>query len=57
MLTVKQLASYLEVHIDTVLDAVQEGTIPHIQSGSNILFSKQAIDKWMEEDQIVIIKV
>ena len=49
MITVKDVAKYLGVHTDTIYDLVREGSLPHIRFGRKILFSKEAIDRWVSE--------
>lgn len=44
-ITVKDVATYLGVHTDTIYDLVREGSLPHIRFGRKILFLKEAIDE------------
>ena len=48
-ITVKDVAKYLGVHTDTIYYLVREGSLPHIRFGRKILFSKEAIDGWVQE--------
>lgn len=51
MLTVKELASYLRVHTDVIYALVREKQIPHVRLGSRILFTKESIHNWIEEQE------
>jgi len=50
-MTVKEMASYLGVHLDTVYKMVRANEIPHFRIRSKILFSSEAIDAWIAEQQ------
>lgn len=48
-LTVKEVASYLGVSVDTIYTLVRENKIVHFRIGSRILFKKNAIDDWIDK--------
>jgi len=50
-LTVPEVAEYLGVSTDLIYRMAREKTIPKFNIGSRVLFKRQAIDKWIE-DQI-----
>ncbi|BAC15280.1 helix-turn-helix domain-containing protein [Oceanobacillus iheyensis] len=50
-MSVKEMAVYLGVHLDTVYKMVRAGEIPHYRLRSKILFSKEAVDEWIEQQQ------
>lgn len=49
--TVKEVAKYLGVSVDSIYKMVREKQIPHFRVRRTILFSKKAIDKWVEEQE------
>ena len=48
-LTVYEVAEYLGVSVDMVYILVREKRIVHFRIGRRILFKKDAIDKWIEQ--------
>lgn len=48
-LTTKEVASLLGVHYNTIYKMVSENQIPHIKMRGKIVFSAEAIQKWMNE--------
>ncbi|WP_407270386.1 helix-turn-helix domain-containing protein [Radiobacillus sp. PE A8.2] len=52
-ITAKEVAKYLGVHTDLVYDLVKEGALPHIRLGRKILFSKGAIDRWIQDQETI----
>ncbi|RDW16716.1 helix-turn-helix domain-containing protein [Oceanobacillus chungangensis] len=48
-MTVKEMASYLGVHLDTVYKMARSNEIPHFRLRSKILFSQEVVDTWIEE--------
>lgn len=48
VLTVKQLADYLQVNELTIYKKVKEGLIPAVKLGRALRFKKSVIDKWLE---------
>ena len=56
ILTVKQLASYLQMDEHTIYRLAKSGKIPAIKIGAKLRFKKDLIDKWIEEKSISNIK-
>ncbi|RDW17098.1 DNA-binding protein [Oceanobacillus arenosus] len=50
-MTVKEMAAYLGVHLDTVYKMARANEIPHFRLRSKILFSKGTVDAWIENQQ------
>jgi len=50
-MTVKEMALYLGVHLDTVYKMARANEIPHYRLRSRILFTKETVDAWIEEQQ------
>lgn len=50
-MTVKEVAGYLGVHTDLIYAYVKEKYIPHVRLGSRILFTKQSIQSWIQEQE------
>jgi len=50
-MTVKEMATYLGVHLDTVYKMARANEIPHFRLRSKILFSKEVVDAWIAEQQ------
>lgn len=48
-ITVKEVAAYLGVHTDTIYCMVQENRIPHLRLRHRILFTKESIDWWIQD--------
>lgn len=49
--TVKEAAEYLGVSRDAIYKMVREKQIPHFRVRSIILFSKEAIDDWVKQQE------
>ncbi|WP_164219306.1 helix-turn-helix domain-containing protein [Virgibacillus sp. YIM 98842] len=49
--TVKDAAEYLGVHTDTIYTMVRQKEIPHFRLRRRIMFSKEAIDNWIREQE------
>jgi len=49
MLTVKQLARYLEMDENTIYRLAESGKIPGMKVGSEWRFKKELVDEWLEE--------
>ena len=49
IMTIKEVADYLGVHISTIYKYAQQGSIPAFKIGSDWRFTKKHIDKWIEE--------
>lgn len=52
LLTVKQLAGYLNVNERTVLKLVAEGSLPGVKVGNQWRFRKAMIDTWLDDQMI-----
>ncbi|WP_163971071.1 helix-turn-helix domain-containing protein [Oceanobacillus halotolerans] len=50
-LSVKEVANYLGVHTDTVYSMVKLKQIPHIKLKNRILFTEDAINLWLHEQE------
>ena len=48
-LEVKEVADYLGVSSDLIYRLVREKAIPHFRLGRRVLFKKEIIDRWIEE--------
>lgn len=48
-LTVKETASYLGVHTDTIYMMVKLNQIPHVKLRNRILFTRESIDLWLQD--------
>jgi excisionase family DNA binding protein len=48
IMTVEELASYLQVDSSRMYKQTSLGTIPYLKSGKYLRFRKKDIDKWME---------
>ncbi|HEX9640371.1 MAG TPA: PTS sugar transporter subunit IIA [Candidatus Krumholzibacteria bacterium] len=53
-MTVKQLATYLNVNERTVLKLVQEGALPGVKVGNQWRFRKAMIDTWLDDQMLGI---
>jgi excisionase family DNA binding protein len=49
LMTVKQLAAYLNVNERTALKLVADGTVPGVKVGSQWRFRKAMIDTWLDD--------
>ncbi|MFE9278713.1 helix-turn-helix domain-containing protein [Paenibacillus glucanolyticus] len=47
IITVNELASYLQVSTDSIYAMVREKQIPHIRVRRRILFNMDMIEEWM----------
>lgn len=50
-LTVKELAGTLGVHTDTIYKMARKKEIPHFRIGGKILFSRQAVQAWIHNQE------
>lgn len=50
IITVNELASYLQVSTDSIYAMVREKQIPHIRVRRRILFSMDMIEEWMRSN-------
>lgn len=51
-LDVREVAEYLGVSVDMIYILCREKRIAHFRIGRRILFKKDAIDKWIEDQMI-----
>jgi len=51
VMTVKEIADYLDVHPMTIYKYVQDGKIPAFKIGASWRIRKDSIRKWMEENE------
>lgn len=54
LMTLKQLAEYLNVNDRTVLKLVREGTLPGVKIGNQWRFRKPMIDTWLDDQALGI---
>lgn len=54
LMTIKQLAAYLNVNERTVLKLVQEGVLPGVKVGNQWRFRKAMIDTWLDDQMLGI---
>ena len=52
LMTVKQLAGYLNVNDRTVLKLVSEGVLPGVKVGNQWRFRKAMIDTWLDDQML-----
>jgi excisionase family DNA binding protein len=52
LMTIKQLADYLNVNERTVLKLVSEGTLPGVKIGNQWRFRKAMIDAWLDDQML-----
>lgn len=50
-MTVKEAATYIGVHSDTIRAMVREKKIPHVRVRYRILFRKETLDAWMTQQE------
>ncbi|ASN05788.1 helix-turn-helix domain-containing protein [Virgibacillus necropolis] len=50
-LTVREVADYLGLHTDIIYAMVKEKQIPHLKIRRRILFTKQSIDLWIQDQE------
>ncbi len=51
VMTVKEIAEYLDVHPMTIYKYVQDGKIPAFKIGASWRIRRDSIKKWMEENE------
>ncbi len=51
ILTIDELSTYLKIPKSTVYKLAQEGKIPGQKVGKHWRFRKEAIDRWLENNQ------
>ena len=52
ILTVKQLAEYLQLDEHTIYRLARKGEIPALKIGAEWRFKKDLIDKWIEKESL-----
>lgn len=52
MLDIKQLSEYLNISVSLIRKLIRKKEIPYNKIGVKLLFSKNEIDKWLNETQI-----
>ena len=50
VMTVKEVAKYLNLHIMTVYKLVKEGKIPAFKVGGRWRFKKELLDEWIDRE-------
>ena len=50
VLTIKDVAKYLDVHTATIYKYAQQGKIPAFKIGSDWRFHRKFIDQWIENE-------
>jgi excisionase family DNA binding protein len=55
LMTVKQLAAYLNVNERTALKLVADGTVPGVKVGSQWRFRKAMIDTWLDDQMLGVL--
>jgi excisionase family DNA binding protein len=55
LMTVKQLATYLNVNERTALKLVADGTVPGVKVGSQWRFRKAMIDAWLDDQMLGVL--
>lgn len=48
LLTAKEAALYLRVHLATIYDWVAKGMIPSVKLGRKRMFDRIALDRWID---------
>ena len=51
VMTVKEIAEYLDVHPMTIYKYVQDGKIPAFKIGASWRIRRDSIKKWMDENE------
>jgi len=51
VMTVKEIAEYLDVHPMTIYKYVQEGKMPAFKIGASWRIRRDSIKKWMDENE------
>jgi excisionase family DNA binding protein len=52
IMTIAEVAEYLQVHRSTIYRLVHKGQIPAFKIGSDYRFDRDAIEKWMADRQV-----
>ncbi len=48
LLTVEEIADYLQVKSSTIYQWTHQGYIPHVKLGNRVRFKLSQVDKWVE---------
>lgn len=51
----KQVASYLNVSVNTIYKMVNEGRIPYLKAGHHLQFSRDEIKAWLKERSHLVV--
>ncbi len=51
VMTVKDIAEYMDIHPMTIYKYVKEGEIPAFKIGSNWRIRRDSIQKWMKDNE------
>jgi len=49
ILTLKEVADYLQCHASTLYRLIKRGDVPHFRLGSDFRFQKSTIDSWIKK--------
>ena len=52
LLTAKEAAAYLRVHLRTIYEWVAKGMIPSVKLGRKRLFDRKALDRWIDSQAV-----
>jgi len=52
LLTVEQLADYLQMKPSTIYQWTHQGFIPHIKLGNRVRFRVSQVEKWLERKTV-----
>ncbi|TFH64334.1 MAG: DNA-binding protein [Candidatus Zixiibacteriota bacterium] len=52
LLTVDQIAAYLQVQPSTIYQWTHEGYIPHVKLGNLVRFRVSQVDRWLEKREV-----
>ena len=52
LMTIEELAKYLEVDSDSILDWAKEGKIPAQRDGESWRFDRSKVDNWIASEKI-----
>lgn len=50
-MTAKEAATYLGIGYSKILELTNKNQIPHIRLGKTFYYTKDRLDKWLEEEQ------
>ncbi|HLR35059.1 MAG TPA: excisionase family DNA-binding protein [Tissierellales bacterium] len=52
----KEAADYLSIGYDTILRMTRIGEIDHVRNGSNYIYKKEFLDRWLDKNTIRRVK-